>query len=923
MNLIGFGGSNAHAILESYEPTLHLTEPSSEAPAVFTPVLFSATTERSLAATMAAFSEHLKNRDSVNLRDVLWTMSNRRSQFTFKAAISASTAESLVFKIEAKLEAANLNPQQNPVATRSTNEPSPRILGVFTGQGAQWPSMGKELIMQSNYVKQSFLTLEGYLAQLPGSDRPSWSLTEQLMADSKVSRLGEATVAQPLCTALQIVLVDLIKAAGVKFGAVVGHSSGEIAAAYAAGYLAAPDALKIAYYRGLHTGLAGVAQGQKGAMLAAGTSLEDAQALCALPFFDGRMRVAASNSSSSVTLSGDADAIAQAKLVFEDEKKFARLLKVDKAYHSHHMYPCSEPYLASLKEVGINIQSPDPGCTWFSSVRPHVQMEVTEALSGTYWRDNMVDTVQFSQAVESAVIEMGEFDLAIEIGPHPALKGPATQTIQETSDNSTPYSGVLSRGTNDVEALSEALGFVWSRLGSLGVDFASFDRLITGGEQNPPKFVPNLPGYAWDHDRIFWSEGRAARQFRNRDLPPHPLLGSADESGTERETRWRNYLLRKEIPWLEGHQVQNQMVFPAAGYVSMAVEASKTLAKERSIQCIELLDLDIGRAITFDDEDSGIETLCTLATIPSNFDDENTVSANFMIYACLRKDAGTLTLMADCRVQLTLGEVSPGILPTMPSAPPNMLNVDLERFYQNLTEVGLNYRGPFRTMSFMQRKLGFARGTIAESPVDAELMVQPPTLDIAFHGVMATWFFPGDGRLWRLMLPRSIKKITVDASLRADKSTTEEAEVRWNSILTEERPGEVTGNVDIFDSDDFSAVVQIEGLKLVAFQGNTAADDRQFYSEIIWDCASLDAEAASADEAALPCEIELATACERVAFYFWRTLNQTVSPSEDYHQRLFKMMTRNLSLANLGKHPTAKKEWAHDTKDQIMALVEK
>lgn len=880
-------------------------------------------TERSLTTTMGAFSEHLKNGHSVNLRDVAWTMSTRRSQFAFKAAISASSVETLASKIDAKLEAAKLNPQQNPVAIRSTNKSSPGILGVFTGQGAQWASMGKELIVQSEYVKQSFEALEGYLAQLPESDRPSWSLMGQLMADTKVSRLDEATLAQPLCTAVQIVLVDLIKAAGIKFCAVVGHSSGEIAAAYAAGYLTASDALKIAYYRGLHTRLAHGPQGEKGAMLAAGTSLEDAQELCALPFFRGRIRAAAANSSSSVTLSGDADAIAHAKLVFEDEKKFARLLKVDKAYHSQHMYPCSEPYVAALKSVAVKIQSPDPTCTWYSSVKPHVRMQVTEELSDTYWKDNMVNTVLFSQAIESAVMEMSKFDLALEVGPHPALKGPATQTLQEASGNNTPYSGVLSRGTNDVEAFSDALGFVWSHLGSSAVDFGRFDRLIVGVEKDAPKFVPNLPSYSWDHDRVYWSESRVARHFRNRELPPHSLLGSVDESGTETETRWRNYLLRKEIPWLEGHQIQNQMVFPAAGYVSMAVDASRTLFKERSIHCIELLDLDILRAITFDGDNGGVETLCTLATVSNEVDNDDMVSADFRVYSCLKRDTGNMTLMANCRVQIILGDALPGALPGMPSAPPNMVDINLERFYQNLTEVGYGYRGSFRKMSSMQRKLGFARGTMSETTVDAELMVQPHTLDIAFHGVMATWFFPGDGRFWRLMLPRSIKKITVNPSLYANKSTSEECEVHWSSTLTDERPGEITGNVDIFASEDSPAVVQVDGLKLTAFQGNTAADDRLFYSTIVWDTASPDTEAAGGEEEASPYELELGTACERVAFYSWHTLDWEKSSTENRYSHILETVTRNLSLAKLGKHPTARKEWAHDTKDEIMALVKK
>ncbi len=131
-------------------------------------------------------------------------------------------------------------------------------------------------------------------------------------------------------------------------------------------------------------------------MLAAGTSLEDAKELCDLPYFRGRISVAASNSSSSVTLSGDIDRIDQAKLVLEDEKKFARLLKVDTAYHSHHMIPPSAPYVKSLEQVAITIQQPDPECVWYSSVHGGTKMGMTDDLKSLYWRDNS-KLIEFSR----------------------------------------------------------------------------------------------------------------------------------------------------------------------------------------------------------------------------------------------------------------------------------------------------------------------------------------------------------------------------------------------------------------------------------------------------------------------------------------------------------------------------------------------
>jgi len=223
----------------------------------------------------------------------------------------------------------------------------------------------------------------------------------------------------------------VLRAAKVKLTDVVGHSSGEIAALYTAGFLTAEDAICISYYRGLYSHLAGGYSGEAGTMIAAGTTLEDAQELLDEPEFKGRACVAAVNSSSSITVSGDVTAIQEFRSILEDEKKFARVLKVDKAYHSHHMLPCSEKYLRSLKELNVKVHARSKP-RWFSTVSEN-EPDLIESLEGSYWERNIRQPVLFRQALERACANRndGQFDLILKIGAHPALKSPASQTLLE------------------------------------------------------------------------------------------------------------------------------------------------------------------------------------------------------------------------------------------------------------------------------------------------------------------------------------------------------------------------------------------------------------------------------------------------------------------------------------------------------------
>jgi Polyketide synthase modules and related proteins len=234
--------------------------------------------------------------------------------------------------------------------------------------------------------------------------------------------------------------------------------------------------------------------------------------------FQGRIQIAAQNSPSSFTISGDEDAIAEAIEVFKEEGKFARQLKVDTAYHSSHVIPCAVPYLAAMQQCTPEISEPT-GTKWYSSV---LQGEVmsSKKLSWQYWINNMTQPVLFAPAVQHAWAD-GAFDLVLEVGPHPVLKTPCLDSIEETAAYQPPYSGVLARTKDDIQEFSNSLGFIWTQLGPNSVDFDAFEKVISQSSV-ARRLVPDLPKYCFDHNKTFMSFPRRSGVHNSLTAPPHP-----------------------------------------------------------------------------------------------------------------------------------------------------------------------------------------------------------------------------------------------------------------------------------------------------------------------------------------------------------------------------------------------------------------
>ncbi|CAI7640712.1 unnamed protein product [Penicillium glandicola] len=927
VNSFGFGGANGHAILESYEDTreAHIKS-EKQTSTLTTPFVFSAQSERTLVSMLQNFSEYLKSGAEVDLRSIASTLQYKRSTFSVRTAIAALGTNDLLSKLNTKLTSLT----ETPVGVKPILKRDARILGVFTGQGAQWAGMGQELLQASPGAREIVQALDNSLAGLPRErDRPSWTLEEELMKSPEDSRIGEAAISQPLCTAVQILLVDMLHSAGVRFHTVVGHSSGEIGAAYAAGLITASDAMRIAYYRGIDAKLAGGKDGQQGGMMAVGLSPDEARALCELPSFYERLSVAAYNSSASVTISGDRDAIIEAKLKLDEDKKFARVLKLDTAYHSHHMLPCAQHYLDALRSCNIRPVLPtgeSSSPVWLSSVYAGEAMSEARhsELSAEYWVANMTQPVLFSGALEDALTTPeGAFDLGLEVGPHPALQSPTLQTIQDMGKAKLPYSGVLSRGKNDLSVFAEALGMLWTYCERGTIDFARYDRTFFFNATKV-SFVRDIPTYPWDHERRYWFESRKERAGRNRPGPVHSLLGVPYGDSTDTEVKWRNFLIPKEIPWLSDHRIQGRVVLPGTAYVIMACEAALLKAQGEEVRLIEVRDLSIHRATSFDDETTSVEVVFALSNIERTRGDSasgETLSADWTLQSPTNKETDNLGLVASGSVSLLLGPPDASLLPRRvpENVLPNMVSVDVDEFYNELYELGYGHAGAFRSISRLERKMGQSYGWFQHQTPPEDAIVHPALLDVALQALCAAASYPGDGGLWSLHVPTGI------GAVRINPYHCQQSEIL--SMDGSLPSFSETGDVTIY-TEAGEAFVQIESVSSVPFTKATEADDRNIFSEEVWAPADPDASSIMSETRTTTDDIERAYACERAVHFYLKKLRSEVSALQEinaalHHQRLLTWAGHLVSEVASGKRRHCEAKWANDTEGGIQQIFDR
>lgn len=445
-----------------------------------------------------------------------------------------------------------------------------RLAWVFTGMGPQWWGMGRRLFATEPVYREAVERCSEHLAELTG-----WSLTDELAADEAHSRMAETWLAQPANFAVQVGLAALWRSRGVRPDAVVGHSTGEVAAFHEAGVYDLADAVKVVVHRSrLQQKLAGT-----GGMLA--VALTEAEAVRRIRPYGDAVSVAAINSPTSLTLAGDETVLAELAAALTAEQVFARLLTVEVPYHSARMELIKDELLESLADL---------------KARPaQVPLYLTgqegtahgPELDAAYWWHNVRDSVRFQQAVE----RLGDdgYSLFLEVGPHPVLGRSIQETLEARSGGADlPEVRTLPsirRQEDERTTFTTSL----AALHNLGVE-VDWSVLQPAGRPVP------LPRYPFKRDR-HWVEPRAVEQIRRGRLD-HPLLGRRLAGA---EPAWEARLDAEALPYLEDHRIQGRVLFPAAGYLEMAVQAVRTLTGGADAA---LAGIELRKALFLPDDES-------------------------------------------------------------------------------------------------------------------------------------------------------------------------------------------------------------------------------------------------------------------------------------------------------------------------------
>ena len=496
--------------------------------------LFSANDRDSLSRTTALVAEYLFERPTYLHSDVMrslaFTLGQRRTILPWKVAMQATDQSDLI----QQLKEVALTP------TRSVEEP--RIGLVFTGQGSQWPRMGSQLYHAYPSYALAIQKADHVLTGLGAT----WSLIAELEKAEGFSSIDSPSISQPACTALQLALVDLLRSWGVTAHSVIGHSSGEIAAAYAAGILGMESCMAIAYYRGLVASARIMKNNATSdGMLAVGASHEDTQNLIdAKTDTAGECTIACINSPKSITISGDASRISQVSGLADAKSIWNRRLKVDVAYHSYHMNDVADEYALLLGDVK---PTQDTEAQFYSSLRGHVVEP--DALNTSYWVSNLTSPVRFSEAFASLCEPQGDskrgVDLIIEVGPHSTLQGPIrqiTQTLEGSPRQIQSFSSIVRNADSTASLLDLSARLVTNgcKLNLANVNFP--------GSAPTPNVLVDLPPYQWNHTKRYWYEVREEQEDLKYMFPRHDLLGYRVSDCSVEAPRWKNVLTVEDIP---------------------------------------------------------------------------------------------------------------------------------------------------------------------------------------------------------------------------------------------------------------------------------------------------------------------------------------------------------------------------------------
>ncbi|MBB5917455.1 acyl transferase domain-containing protein/NADPH:quinone reductase-like Zn-dependent oxidoreductase/NADP-dependent 3-hydroxy acid dehydrogenase YdfG/acyl carrier protein [Nocardia transvalensis] len=533
VNGFGYGGTNAHAILQEYRP-----EPApitAEPPRHFGVLPISGRSTAAARALAGRFADLITaGADPEHLAEAAWT---RMAHHHFRTGVLVGERDDLIHDLRAYAGGEGRD------AVRTIVSRADEPVFVFSGMGPQHWRMGRELLEAGGVFAETAQEIDREFRKLAG-----WSIVDELLKPEEESRVTSTEVAQPANFLVQVGLVRELAEYGVKPAAIVGHSVGEVSAAYVSGMLSLSDAVLVAYHRArLQATTAG-----SGGMLAVGLTQEKAQELVA---DDPGVDIAAINSASGVTLSGDEARLDEIAEKLTEEGVFARRLRVEVPYHSRLM----DPILDELREVLAPLETRMPTVPLYSTV---VGGQVSEGdWDADYWCANVRQPVRFASAI-TELIGAGS-RVFLEIGPHPVLSGNIREALLNADVTGTTVA-TLEREQPDTDSIRRTL---------IGLNAAGvLDRDFLFPPDRPATPHVPVPRYPWQRTRLH-APLPLFEQARLGSPDAYTMLGDPDVEG---RPDWLLQVGTELLPWLADHVVNGIKIMPGAAYLDAALSATAT-----------------------------------------------------------------------------------------------------------------------------------------------------------------------------------------------------------------------------------------------------------------------------------------------------------------------------------------------------------
>ncbi|KAI1846288.1 hypothetical protein JX266_007493 [Neoarthrinium moseri] len=789
-------------------------------------VTLSARDETSLRNYVSKLADFLDNADPTwTLSDLAYTLNQKRSHFPWRVAAQSSTISEL-----------RDNFRTGPLKPLNASQ-VPRLGFVFTGQGAQWYAMGRELI----YTYPTFAETMKKGGDFMRSLGAQWDPIEELNRSKEDTKLNHPYLSFPMSVLLQLALVQLLQSWGISPTATTGHSSGEISAAYAAGALSFEQALAVAYIRGRLTSDFVESGAAKGGMMAVATSKERATEYIQAVQTNGTAVIACINSPSSITISGDLGALERIEAAATADNILARRLKVPAAYHSAEMEALAECYLNALNPH-FEVESPSSFTATFSSPVTGALVEGPAVLCDpSHWVRNMVQPVLFGDSLSAMITSNGSakarnkssnVDILVELGPHGTLQGPIRQILdgmglQAMKSNVTTC---LKRGEDAARTVKELAMLLHCKGSRVDLEKINFP-----AKQGAFTVIRDLPVYQWNHSVSYWDAPISTNDYLRRNHARHDLLGVRVEGLNPEQAIWRNTIRLSDLPWLQYHVVQSEILYPAAGLMVMVAEAMRQLnpLADEMENGYRLSEVDLSKAVIIPNSQDALEIQLVIRSSSSQISTEEEIR-EFVFYS--RNRSGDWTKHCQGKVSK-----APSQLKSSPAPGLGLVPMDLGHFYNFVERTGPTLGQPFRNVTKLAGGGRAAEATITVPDTLAMMpyahqsdnFIHPTTLDACFHPAWAT-LPEAIARKLGLSVPRSIENLFISPNV----PSTPGAELGLTVSLEEASHESFKVSISLFLSEDpiRAPIVQIDGLQMVSIAPNPGPSptDDLMLLETVW-----------------------------------------------------------------------------------------